>query len=48
MDVAVASEYGNDLSNFMRVITDDVHSMLESFKTDLQNTLPRHTPHNRT
>jgi hypothetical protein len=41
MDVAVASKYGNDLSNFMRVITDDVRSMLESFKTDLQNTLPR-------
>jgi hypothetical protein len=38
MDVAVASKYGNDLSNFTRVITD---STLESFKTDLQNTLPR-------
>jgi hypothetical protein len=34
MDVAVASKFG-DLSNFTRVITDDVHSMLESFKTDL-------------
>jgi hypothetical protein len=41
MDVAVASKYGNDLSNFTRVITDDVHSTLESFKTDLQNTLHR-------
>jgi hypothetical protein len=41
MDVAVASKYGNNLSNLMRVITDDVHSTLESFKTDLQNTLPR-------
>jgi hypothetical protein len=41
MDVAVASKYSNDLSNLMRVITDDVHSMLESFKTDLQNTLSR-------
>jgi hypothetical protein len=41
MDVVVASKYGNDLSNFTRVIIDDVHSTLESFKTDLQNTLPR-------
>jgi hypothetical protein len=41
MDVVVANKYGNDLSNFTRVIIDDVHSMLESFKTDLQNTLPR-------
>jgi hypothetical protein len=41
MDVAVASKYGKDLSNLTRVITDDVRSMLESFKTDLQNTLPR-------
>jgi hypothetical protein len=41
MDVAVASKYGNDLSNFMLVITDDVHSTFESFKTDLQNTSPR-------
>jgi hypothetical protein len=41
MDAAVASKYGNDLSNFTHVITDDVRSMLESFKTDLQNTLLR-------
>jgi hypothetical protein len=41
MDVAVASKYGNDLSNFTCVITDDVRSTLECFKTDLQNTLPR-------
>jgi uncharacterized alkaline shock family protein YloU len=39
IDVAVANKYGNDLPNFTRVITDDVHSSLESFKTDLQNTL---------
>jgi uncharacterized protein (UPF0147 family) len=37
MDIAVASKYSNDLSNFTR----DVCSLLESFKTDLQNTLPR-------
>jgi hypothetical protein len=41
MDIAVACKYGNDLSNLTHVITDDVHSTLESFKTDLQNTLPR-------
>jgi hypothetical protein len=41
MEVAVASKYGNNLSNFMCVITDDVHSTLEGFKIDLQDTLPR-------
>jgi hypothetical protein len=41
VDVAVASKYGNDLSNFTCVITDDVRSTLESFKTGLQNTWPR-------
>jgi hypothetical protein len=41
MDVAVASKYDNDLSNFTHVITNDVHSTLESFKTNIQNTLPR-------
>jgi hypothetical protein len=41
MDVAVARKYGNDLPNLTRVITNDVHSTLESFKNDLQNTLPR-------
>jgi hypothetical protein len=35
MDVAVASKYSNDISIFTRVITDDVRSTLESFKTDL-------------
>jgi hypothetical protein len=40
MDIAVASKYGNDLSNLTCVITDDVCSTLESFKTNLQNTLP--------
>jgi hypothetical protein len=41
MDIAVASKYSNDLSNLTRAITNDVCSTLESFKTDLQNTLPR-------
>jgi hypothetical protein len=41
MGVAVASKYGNDLSKLMHFITDDVCSTLQSFKTALQNTLPR-------
>jgi hypothetical protein len=41
MDVAVASKYGNDLSNLTCVITDDVRSTLESFKTDLHNALSK-------
>jgi hypothetical protein len=41
MDVAVASKYGNDLTNFTRTITEEVHSALDTFKTDLQNMLPR-------
>jgi uncharacterized alkaline shock family protein YloU len=41
IDVAVSSKYGNDLSNLMRVITDDVRSTLESCKTDLQNAFHR-------
>jgi hypothetical protein len=41
MDVAVASKYGNDLTNFTHTITKEVHSTLDTFKTDLQNTLPR-------
>ena len=42
MDVAVASKYGNDLTNFTRTIIEEVHSTLDTFKTDLQNALPRH------
>jgi hypothetical protein len=41
MDVAVASKYGNDLTNFTCTITEEVCSTLDTFKTDLQNTLPR-------
>jgi hypothetical protein len=41
MDVAVASKYGNDLTNFTRTITEEVRSTLDTFKTDLQNKLPR-------
>jgi hypothetical protein len=35
----MTSKDGNDLSNLIRVIIDDV--CIESFKTDTQNTLPR-------
>jgi hypothetical protein len=41
MDVAVASKYMNDLTNFTHTITEEVRSTLDTFKTDLQNTLPR-------
>jgi hypothetical protein len=41
MDMAVASKYGNDLTNFTHTITEEVRSILDTFKTDLQNTLPR-------
>jgi hypothetical protein len=40
MDVAVASMYGNNLTNFTRTITEEVHSTFDTFKADLQNTLP--------
>jgi hypothetical protein len=40
-DVVVASKYGNDLTNFIHTITKEVRSTLDTFKTDLQNTLPR-------
>jgi hypothetical protein len=35
MHAAVARKYDNNLSNFVCIITDDVCSTLESFKTDL-------------
>jgi hypothetical protein len=41
VDVSVASKYGADLTQFTRIIADDMHNTLESFKTDLHNTLPR-------
>jgi hypothetical protein len=40
MDIAVTSKYGNDLSKFTRTITEEVRSTLDTFKTNLQNTLP--------
>jgi hypothetical protein len=41
MDVAVVSKYGNVLMNFTHTITEEVRSTLDTFKTDLQNMLPR-------
>jgi hypothetical protein len=41
IDVAVASKYVNDHMNFTRTITEEVCSTLDTFDTDLQNTLPR-------
>jgi hypothetical protein len=41
MDVAVASKYRNNLTNFTCTITEEVRSTLDTFKTDLQNMLPR-------
>jgi hypothetical protein len=40
MDIVVASKYRNDLTNFTCTITKEVHSTLDTFETDLQNTLP--------
>jgi uncharacterized alkaline shock family protein YloU len=41
MDIAVASKYGNEITNFTHTITEEVRSTLDTFKTNLQNTLPR-------
>jgi hypothetical protein len=40
MDIAVASKYRNDLTNFTHTITQEVRSTLDTFKTNLHNTLP--------
>jgi hypothetical protein len=41
VDMSVASKYGADLTQFTCIIANDMHNTLESFKTDLHNTLPR-------
>jgi hypothetical protein len=41
IDVSVASKYNTNLTQFTRIIADDMRNTLESFKTDLHNTLPR-------
>jgi hypothetical protein len=40
MNIAVASKYGNDLTNFTHTITEEVRSTLDTFISDLQNMLP--------
>jgi hypothetical protein len=41
VDVLVTSKYSADFTQFTRIIADDMHNTLESFNTDLHNTLPR-------
>jgi hypothetical protein len=41
VDVSVASKYDTDLTQFTHVIAENMHSTLETFKTDLNNNLPR-------
>jgi hypothetical protein len=41
MNVAVASKYRNDLTNFTRTITEEVCSTLDTFKIDRQKMLPQ-------
>jgi hypothetical protein len=41
VDVSVASMYGADLTQLTRVIVEDMHSTLDTFKQDMHNTLPR-------
>jgi hypothetical protein len=41
IDMSVTSKYGANLTQFTRIIADDMRNTLESFKTDLHNTLPR-------
>jgi hypothetical protein len=41
VEVSVASKYGADLTQFTHIIADDMRNTLETFKTNLHNTLPR-------
>jgi hypothetical protein len=41
VDMLVASKYDADLTQFTCIIADDMRNTLESFKTNLHNTLPR-------
>jgi hypothetical protein len=41
VDVSVSSKYGAHLTQFTHVVTEDKHNTLETFKTDLNNNLPR-------
>jgi hypothetical protein len=41
IDVSVVSKYVTDLTQFMRVVAEDMSNTLETFKTDLNNCFPR-------
>jgi hypothetical protein len=41
VDVSVTSKYSADFTQFTRIIADDMHNTLESFNTDLHNSLLR-------
>jgi hypothetical protein len=41
VDVSVASKYGTDLAQFTRAMGEDVHITLDSFRRDLDDSLPR-------
>jgi hypothetical protein len=39
--VSVASKYGTDLTQFTCVVVEDMRNMLDSFKQDMNSSLPR-------
>jgi hypothetical protein len=41
VDVSVASKYVADLTQFTRVVVEDMRSTLDAFKTDMNSSLPR-------
>jgi hypothetical protein len=41
VDVSVASKYGADLTQFTRVVAEDMRNTLDSFKQDMNSSLPR-------
>jgi hypothetical protein len=41
VDVSVAIKYGADLTQFTRVIVEEMRSTLDTFKQEMHNTLPR-------
>jgi hypothetical protein len=41
VDVSIASKYGADLTQFTCVVAEDMRHMLNTFKQDLNSSLPR-------
>ena len=41
VDISIAGKYGNDLDRVTRVLGEEMHSAIGSFKQDLDNSLPR-------